>query len=254
MKLGIVTYQIAKDWDVPTIIEMCQRVGISGVELRTTHAHGVEIELTADQRQGVRQQFADSGVEIVGLGSAYEYHATEPEIVQGNIDGTIEYARLASDLGCEGIKVRPNGLQVKNGIPEEKTLEQIGKALRTCGEACADLGIQIRVEVHGHETCEPVRMRKIIDHADHDNVYLCWNSNPQDVVDGSIEKHFELLKEKVSLVHINEIHKSEYPWKDLFARLRAEGYEGYVLAEIPDSPEPERLLRYYRALFEAYGG
>ena len=254
MKLGIVTYQIAKDWDIPTIIEMCQRVGISGVELRTTHAHGVEVDLTPDQRQGIRQQFADSGVEIVGLGSAFEYHAVEPEIVQENIDGTIEYARLAADLGCEGIKVRPNGLQLDKGVQEEKTLEQIGTALRKCGEASADLGIQVRVEVHGRETCEPRRMRTIIDHADHENVYICWNSNVQDVIDGSIEEHFELLKHRISLIHINEIHKAEYPWSDLFARLKNEGYEGYALAEIPDSPEPERLLRYYKALFEAYGG
>ena len=50
MKLGIVTYNIAKDWDLDTTVEMCNAVDIRGVEFRTTHAHGVEVSLTADQR------------------------------------------------------------------------------------------------------------------------------------------------------------------------------------------------------------
>ncbi len=252
MKLGLVTYQIAQDWDVPTLIAMCQKTGYQGVELRTTHAHGVEVDLTPSQRQAVKQRFADGGVEIVGLGSVFEFHAVEPEVVQQNIAGTIEYARLAADLGCPGIKVRPNGLQVDKGIPPEKTLEQIGLALRECGRATADLGVQIRVEVHGRETSNPKHMRAIIDHADHPNVYICWNSNPADVIDGSIKENFDLLKHKIALVHINELYKAEYPWRELFSELKGIGYTGYTLAEIPANPEPERLLRYYKALWEAY--
>ena len=77
MKLGIVTYQIAKDWDVPTLIDMCQTAGIQGVELRTTHAHGVEIDLSPAERSAVRRRFEDAGIDIVGLGSVYEYHAPD---------------------------------------------------------------------------------------------------------------------------------------------------------------------------------
>ena len=38
MKLGLVTYNLAKDWDLGTIIANCEETGFSGVELRTTHA------------------------------------------------------------------------------------------------------------------------------------------------------------------------------------------------------------------------
>ena len=34
MKLGLVTYQWAKDWDLPTIIANCEKTGLLGVELR----------------------------------------------------------------------------------------------------------------------------------------------------------------------------------------------------------------------------
>ena len=39
---------------------------------------------------------------------------------------------------------------------------------------------------------------------------------------------------------------------DLFARLTKSGYSGYTLAEIPANDDPERLLRYYKALWDAY--
>jgi len=252
MKLGFVTYQIGKDWDIPTLVDMCQKTGFTGVELRTTHAHGVESDLSITQRAEVKQLFSDGQVDIVGLGTAFEYHAIDPSEVKRNIEGTKAYAQLAADLGCQGIKVRPNGLQTDHGIPKEKTLEQIGRAVGECAKAAADVGVQIRVEVHGRDTQDPVNMRTIMDHADHPNAYVCWNSNFGEVVNGSIEDNFNLLKDKIGLVHITELYKAAYPWRDLFQRLKDIGYDGYTLAEVADSPDPERFMGYYKSLWEAY--
>lgn len=253
MKLGFVTYQIGAEWDLAAIIRTCAATGFSGVELRTTHAHGVEVALSAAERADVRKRFSDAGVEIAGLGSTFEFHAVDPAVVRANVAGAIAYAQLAADLGCPGVKVRPNGLQTAAGIPEERTLEQIGLALRQCAQAAAGLGVAVRIEVHGHETRQPRRMRSIIDHADHDNAFICWNSNEDEAVNGSIDEAYELLRHKIGLVHINELHNA-YPWRDLFAKLRSDGYTGYTLAEIPGSQDAERILRYYRALWDAYGG
>ena len=56
LKLGTVTYNIAKDWDVPTIIKSLTEVGMDAVELRTTHKHGVEIALSPAARAEVRKR------------------------------------------------------------------------------------------------------------------------------------------------------------------------------------------------------
>ncbi len=252
-RLGLVTYQLAKDWDVEEIIANCTETGFEGVELRTTHAHGVEVELSAAQRQQVRARFADSAVELVGLGSAFEYDSTDEAELRRNIEGTKEYARLAADVGAPGIKVRPNKVHDDEGIPRERTFEQIGRALRECGECAGQLGVEIRLEVHGRVTCEPANIRAILDHADHDNVFACWNSNPQDGDDsGSIDANFALLEKEMRLVHINELW-SGYPWARLFELLHDSGYDGFTLAEIPPSQDPLRLMRYYRALWRASG-
>ena len=253
MKLGLVTYNLGKDWDLPTLLSMCEKTGYEGVELRTTHAHGVEVALSKAQRADVRRRFADSKVALAGLGSAFEYHSADPAEVRRNIEGTKECVVLAADVGAPGVKVRPNGLQLDRGIPKERTLEQIGLALRECGEFAKDYGVEIRLEVHGHHTCEVPNIRTILDAASHPNVFVCWNSNPQDVdATGSIAANYNLVRHWIRLVHITEL-VSNYPWRNLFARLAADRYAGFTLAEVGEpSCEPERFLRYYRALWLAY--
>jgi sugar phosphate isomerase/epimerase len=251
MKLGLVTYNLAKDWDVDTVIRNCSETGFGGVELRTSHAHGVEIDLNASQRAEVRRKFTDSPVALAGLGSAFEYHSTEPEELRRNVEGTKAYAQLAHDVGAPGIKVRPNGLQTDQGVPVEKTLEQIGFALRECAATAADFGVQIRLEVHGKETCRIPHIQSILNFAEADNLYLCWNSIPTDLEDGGLDENFRKVGDRIVLVHMRDLYV-DYPWRRLFTLLRNNGYNGFCCAEIPESPDPLRIMRYYRALFDAY--
>lgn len=256
MKLGMVTYNMGKDMTVPQLIAFCKETGLQGVELRTTHAHGVELELTPHQRAEVKKQFDDARIEIAGLGSTYEYHSADPAEVKKNIEGSIAYCRLAADLGCKGIKVRPNGFPKEEaGIPREKTLEQIGLAMRQVATFAEGLGVEVRLEVHGKETQLPANIRKIMDYADHPCAVVCWNSNATDMDENkSIEANFNLLKDKITHVHITDIGVYQYPWQDLFNRLKAMNYQGYCLAEIAYNPEPERFMKYYRTLFDLYTG
>ena len=249
MKLGLVTYNMAKDWDVPTIIERCTATGFQGVELRTTHAHKVEVNLSAQERQEVRKRFADSPVELAGLGSAFEYHSMDADEVRRNIEGTKAYTQLAADVGALGVKVRPNGFP--EGASEQATLEQIGLSLRECGEFAKNLGVQIRLEVHGRGTSHVPHIRTIMEVANHDNVFVCWNSNQGEAENGSINNNFNLVKDWIQLVHINELYRKQYPWRELFTLLKASGYNGYCLAEIPGSSEAVRVMNYYRTLWEA---
>ncbi len=253
-KLGLVTYNVAKDWDVPTILKVCKDVGIAAVELRTTHKHGVEPTLSKDQRKEVKQRFADAGVVLWGCGTICEFHAPDAAVVQKNIESCKEFVRLTADVGGKGVKVRPNGLP--RGVPPEKTLEQIGKALVPCGKAAADAGVEIWVEVHGGGTSLPENMQAIMKHCGHPAVGVTWNSNGTDLKDGSIAAGFEMLRPWLKSCHINDLYKDlggEYPYRDLFRRLRGVGYDRYTLIEVgkapPDLASGVEFLRYYKALW-----
>ena len=252
LKLGLVTYNLAKDWDIGAIIDRCTETGFEGVELRTTHAHGVEVSLSASQRSEVKRRFAGSDVELASLGSAFEYHATDRSELERNIEGTKRYAELAADVGASGIKVRPNGLQSEVGVPVERTLEQIGVSLRGCAESAAASGIRIRLEVHGPETSKVPLVSKIIDYADSPNLYVCWNSNQTDLTDGGLEHNFDLVRDRIDFVHMRDLCLKEYPWRQMLTLLTESGFEGFCCAEIPESSDPVRVMHYYRALFDAF--
>ncbi|MGD0696052.1 MAG: TIM barrel protein [Terriglobia bacterium] len=271
-KLGLVTYELAKDWDIETIIQNCEAAGFEGVELRTTHRHGVEPSISKERRAEVRKRFGDSRVRLVSLGSTCEYQSPDPAVVQHSIVETQQFVELARDLGCMGVKVRPNGFP--KDVPHEKTLDQIGRALRQCGDIARDHGVEIWVEVHGEGTQEPPNIQRIMEVADHPAVGICWNSNDTDVVDGSVKPSFEQVKKWLRSCHINELWRTlppwggtareqpkqttagfpawqrPYPWRELFTLFRSVGYNRYTFAEIPASCEPVRLMRYYRALWE----
>ncbi|MEY3282720.1 MAG: sugar phosphate isomerase/epimerase family protein [Acidobacteriota bacterium] len=248
-KLGLVTYNLAKDWDIPTIIRNCEQTGFEAVELRTTHRHGVEPGLTSEQRAEVKKQFAGSKVRLLSLGSVAEFHSPAPGVVRQNIEDCKRFLQLAHDIGALGVKVRPNG--IPKDVPEEKTLAQIGAALRECGETAQQLGVEVWVEVHGRDSAHPPRMRRMMENANHPQVGICWNSNPEDLVNGSVKPSFEMLRPWLRNTHINEIWKPEYPWRELFGLMTAAGYNRYMLAEIPETSDPIRLMRYYRGLWLA---
>ena len=252
MRLGLVTYNLAKDWTIDTIIKNCEQAKFEGVELRTSHAHGVEVSLSPAQRADVRKRFQDSPVELMGLGSAFDYHTPDQAKLRQDIAATKEYILLAKDVGASGVKVRPNGLPKE--VPVEKTLEQIGRSLREIGQFGQEHGIQIRLEVHGSGTSLVPNIKSILDFASHPNVGACWNSNQSDLEGAGFEANFALMKDRIFSVHLRDLYLEEYPFRKLLTGLSRQGFRGYCLAEIPESTDAIRVMRYFRSLWLAYQG
>ncbi len=253
-KLGLVTYNLAEKWDLDTILQVCKETGLAAVEFRTTHKHGVEPKLTKDERKDVRKKCADSGVAISGCGSVCEFHAPDRAVVERNIETCKAFVELVADIGGRGVKVRPNALPAN--VPVAKTLEQIGKALIECGRAAERAGVEIQVEVHGRGTAEPRHMKTIMDHCGHKAVGVTWNSNPEDVKNGSVAEAFKLLWPFVRNCHINQLWKDSagsYPYRELFRLFREQGYDRYTLIELgkafPDVDSSKEFIRYYQALW-----
>ena len=249
LKLGLMTYNLGKEWDIDTIIKNCSETGWVHVELRTTHAHGVEVSLSKQERAEVKRRFEDSPMEAISLASAFRYHYADQEELKKNIEGTKEYLQLAADVGAIGIRVFPN--QFIEGVDREKTLEQIGKALAEVGEFGHNVGVDVRVCVHGKGTDEVPVIKKILDYSGSDHVYVNWNCSENDVKGPGLEANFNSIKDKIRGIHMHEL-TSDYPYREFLKLLRESGYEGYCNAEIASSSEPIRLMEYYRTLFMAF--
>lgn len=234
MKFGLVTYLWGKDMNLSSLLETCEASGVLGVELRTTHAHGVERDLSMKERREITKQFADSPVEHVGIGSNENFDSPSSRKLERSIEATKEFIKLSHDTGGSGVKVKPNSFH--DGVEHAKTIEQIGKALNEVGKFGADHGQEIRLEVHGECQRLPI-IKQIMDIADHPNVAVCWNSNPEDLLDGGLESNFDLAKGRFgATAHVRELNIGDYPYAELMKLFVKMDYEGWVLLEARTNP------------------
>jgi len=240
MGFGLVTYNWGKDWDLPTLIGNCETAHVLGVELRTTHAHGVEPSLNIGQRLEVKARFSDSPVTLVGLGSNERFDHPEPQALQAAIEATKAFVKLGHDAGASGVKVKPDSFQ--KDVPREKTIDQIGKSLNLVGAFGADYGQQIRLEVHGQ--CAPLPIiREIMEVADHPNVGVCWNCNPQDIEGEGLEHNFNLVKDRFgATAHVRPLHSPDYPYRQLIGLYVNMDYHGWIMLEDGRVPEDRVAL------------
>lgn len=235
LAFGLVTYQWGRDWDLPTLIENCQIAGVRGVELRTTHAHAVEPSLSGEQRAAVRRRFADSSVELVGIGSNERFDDPDPAIVRKAIAASKDFVRLSHDVGGTGVKVKPDRFHPE--VPHQQTIEQIGRSLAELGEYATGFGQEIRLEVHG-QCAELPTIKAIIDVAAHENVRVCWNSNAEDLHGEGLEHNFNLVRPHFgATLHVRELNTDQYPMDRLFQLLAKSKYTGWMLLEASSEPE-----------------
>jgi sugar phosphate isomerase/epimerase len=245
--LGAVTYNTLKNFDVETIIRVLEGAGFEAVELRTTHKHGVEPSIGKEERARVRRLFEKSKIRLASYGTTCRFQSPDPAERKAQVDIAKQFVDLAHDTGALGIKIQPMGFP--EGVSKETTIQNFGASLRELGDYSAGKSVEIWMEVHGRGTSDPPVAAAILKAAGHKNVGACWNSNDTDITNGSVKASFELLKPWIKSVHINELADTRYPWRELFTLLREAKYDRYTFAEVAESKEPERFLRWYRALW-----
>lgn len=235
MRLGLVTYQWGKDWDLPTLIANCEKTGLLAVELRTQHAHKVESNLSKKERKEVKKRFADSKVTCLGYGSNFEYHSPDTAILKKNIEDTKTYIQLCKDIGATGIKIKPNDLP--DAVPREKTIAQIAASFNEVGKFARNLGQLVRVEVHGRHTQELPNMKAIFDQVTEPNVKICWNCNDEDLLAPGLETNFNSVKKWLGdTVHVRELNVGNYPYQQLMNLFKDINYKGWILLEARTEP------------------
>ena len=247
---GLVTYQWAKDWDLPTLLKNCETANVLGVELRTTHKHGVERDLNKTERREVAKKFMNSPVTLVGIGSNERYDNPDADVLKQAKEATKEFIKLSHDVGGTGVKVKPDSFH--KHVPEEVTIEQIGKSLNEMGAFGADYGQQIRLEVHGKCAHLPT-IRKILDVADHPNVAICWNCNKQDLEGAGLDANFAMVKDRLGdTTHIHDLIHNPYPHKRFFELMAGANYTGWLMLEEGVLPkgDPVKALAEQSKLFD----
>jgi len=239
-RFGFTTYQWGNDWDIPALIANCSKAGVFGVELRTSqsYAHGVELELDARQRLEVKKRFEDSSVCLVGIASGERYDSPEKAELSSAIENTKAYVKLSRDVGSSGVRVFPNGFH--EGVPREKTVEQIANSLNIVGAFAADYGQEIRLEAHG-DAGELPTIRSIMDRVVQPSVRVKLNSDKRDTKGEGFESNFNLVKDLLGeTLHLHNLEDTEFPFQLQMDLLVRAGWSGWQLLEASDKV-PDRV-------------
>ena len=180
MQLGLVTYMWGADWDLPTLIKNCELTGFRRRRAAHAHKHGVEPSLGEAERREVAKRFADSGVELVGLGSDLRVSISRSgraEKEHRRDQGL--HPAVPRRAAASGVKVRPNGLPKE--VPVEKTLEQIGQSLGELAAYGEGYGGRNAAGSAWPRHHRAAAIKTIMDTAPHPGAKVCWNCNPEDM-------------------------------------------------------------------------
>ena len=96
-------------------------------------------------------------------------------------------------------------------------------------------------------------IKTIMDVADHKNVGFA-GTQTRVTWRAGFDSNFNLVKDKIFSVHMRDLYLEEYPFRKLLTRLNEIQFDGFCLAEIPESKDPVRVMKYFRALWLAYQG
>src|SRR5262245_20468140 len=112
MRLSLLTYNMARNWELPKIVEIAQQGGFAGIEFRAEakHKHGVELEASAPTRREIRERIEDAYLEIacIGLSSRFD---TPDALRRGEVvERTKRHVELAADVGCGRLRVFGNDM------------------------------------------------------------------------------------------------------------------------------------------------
>lgn len=254
MKLCLLTYNLAKSWELPKLIGFAKKCGFAALELRADagHAHGVELDLGKAQRREVRDRVEDAYLEVACIGTGHRYESPDGRARRAQIEATKRYIDLAADVGSS--RVRVFGNDMPQGVGRDHVIQYVGESLRELGEHADPLGVDVLLEMHGQFNYWGFA-RSAVEVADHDRVGLVYNCDNRDVVGSSIAPTYDRVRDLIRHVHMHDFGGS-YPYPELFELLVEDGYDGYLSSEVEmrEGPSAEQYLGLYSALFRAWAG
>ena len=259
MKLSLLTYNMARNWELPKIVEMARAGGFAGVEFRVeaNHKHGVELDTTAGQRREIRNHIQDAYLEIACLGLSSRFDTPVEARRREVVERTKDYVELAAAIGCHRLRVFGNdmpkqGVEAGSPPPDRQAVTgYVGDALRELAEFAAPHGVDVLLEMHGQFNYWYFA-RTAVEHAAHPGVGIVYNCDNRDLVAGSVAPTYERVRQHIRHVHMHAFTRG-FPYPELFALLQRDGYRGYLSSEIDaETPTGEDYLLMYAQLFRAW--
>jgi sugar phosphate isomerase/epimerase len=247
MKLSLLTFAIAREWEMDKLIEISKKLGFAGIEFRTDqkHKHGVELDTGKETRKMIKDKLHDAYLEAVGIATPCRFEYSDAGRRRENIERTKSFIELASDI--EAPYVRVFGNEFEEGADRDETIKWVGESLGELINFGRPYGVEVLLEMHGDLNFWKYT-KNVLKHTGISDAGAVYNSDLRDKVGDSIKGTYSQVKHLIKHVHMHDFIL-DYPYKELFQLLKDDKYNGYLSAEIRESADAEKVLAYYAKLY-----
>jgi sugar phosphate isomerase/epimerase len=251
MHLGLMAYQLAKDWDVETTAKMCKEGKMESFEFfaEPTYKQKVGLEMQAADAKKARKVFADAGVHVAGLAITETYDSPNVAQVKEAVARTKQFVLLAVDIGAP--RLRCIGDKLHDNEPKSWTIARIASALSELVHYSAGLGVDIGFEMHGSFTNWEEAL-EVVKRVNHPRCYLVHNSQPGNTPPEDFDRVFDLIRPHIGHVHLHDLLDTKFPYRKFLRKLLDSNYEGFCSLELAPSQDPLRVMHLTHALFNEY--
>jgi len=247
MKLSLLSFQLGKGMELEKMLDVVTGNGIEGIEFRAEldHKHGVELDTTPEQRTAIRKKCEEAGVPICCIATGCKFQFMEEAERQENVDRGKQFVDLAHDVGAPRIRVFGD----RFGDSDKDTVVQnVGDCLRQLGGHAEGSGVDVCLEMHG-DFYNWEHAKRAVEIADHPRIGIVHNCDPREAQAGPIKDSIDQVKDHIRHVHIHGLESGKYPYKEFFGIMKSLGYDGHMSLECGESPDAERVIALYAALF-----
>jgi len=253
MKLGLHAWEMGRERDLDTMIDICAESGMACFEImeHPEFASQVPLETSDSERAEIRRKFEDAGVAIAALSIVCRYDSMDEDVVRRNIEETKEYIKLARDIGAPRLRCLGDRLHEDEGEPKEETIARVARSLREVCEFADPYGVDCPIEMHSHFSPWENALA-VVEQVDHPRCYLVHNGQPSNTPPDRWDEVWARIRPYLKHIHVHDILSDRFPHKKFLLALRDSGYEGFICLELKPSDDPVRVLRLTRALVDEW--
>jgi|GEM_PF-558513 hypothetical protein len=260
MKWTLNTYEVAQNWELERLIDVCQKTGYPYIEflMDFQQPHGLEWDTPRERFLEVKKKLDAAGLKFGSLTSCQTFHAPEEAERAESVRRVKRVIDMAREVGCDHVRVLGDRLPEEEGA-RPRVVRYVSDCIRELGDYAAP-DVTVSLEMHGSFT-DPHYSLEVVQLAKLPNVGLVFNGQfpvgkawkytlPADAP--SIKPFYDVVKPYLTSIHLHEIERPDQLcyWQEWFRLLKADGYTGYVANESAyTGPDPEKVLRMYTALF-----
>ncbi len=148
-KLGIIHYNLPKEWSLSDFLGYCRETGFEVVELSVADIWD-ESDASSDPKQGadrVRAIVDSLGLSVSALSSGNDFVVLDQATIEAQVERMRRICEAAPILGTDII--RTEGGRPKDEVPESRYVEAMAECLKRCRDFVEPAGLKLAVDNHG---------------------------------------------------------------------------------------------------------